>query len=126
MEVIVEFLIEIVGEVLIEFLLESSFRGIARLLSNRTVRTVLGIGLAIAVGFGGGYWWGARLTELGRTDSPRSLWVSIGLAGVFLALALAGTRRESGWPVGRLLGFSLLNAAVATGMAVGFTPRPLA
>jgi len=95
--------------------------------------------------FGGGYWWGSRLTELGRTESPRSLWVSIGLAALFLTLAFVqAVRRESEpeagtsarqrlveavrpwrWSVARLASFALFNTAAAAGIAVGFSSRPL-
>ena len=146
MEIVFELLFEIFGQIIFEFLLEGSFRWLARVLSNRTVRIVLAIGLAVAVGYGGGYWWGSRLTELGRTDPPKSLWVSLGLAVIFITLAVAkALRREEGrtaqhasqrermedallpwrWSVLRLLGYALLNAAVAAGIAVGFTPRDL-
>ena len=140
LSVLVELLIEIVGQVVFELVLEGTFRGIARLLENRVVRTVLGALLAAAVGYGGGYWWGARLTELGRTDPPTSLWVSIGLAVLFLALAAArvGARGAGSaspgvgdrllpwrWSAPRLLGFALMNGAAAAGITVGFVPRPL-
>ena len=145
MEIVLELLFEIVGQVVFEFLLEGVFRGVARLLSNRIVRVVLGGGLAVAVGYGGGYWWGSRLTELGRTDPPKSLWVSVSLVVFFLALALVRMARREvreenaspqrewiaerllpwRWSLGRLLGFALLNAAVAAGIAVGFDPQVL-
>lgn len=103
------------------------------------VKAVLGLAVGAAVGFGGGYWWGSRLTELGRTDPPRSLWVSIALAGAFVALAVVRAVRRRRpvaddtvtlapwrWSVLRLLGFAVLNVAVAAGIAAGFTPRALA
>ena len=143
-EVLFELLFEIVGQVILELLLEGTFRGVARLLSGRTTRALLGATVGVAAGYGGGYWWGSRLTELGRTDPPKSLWVSIGLAALFLTLAVVKARRGEPrptdrvpgqrmadvlapwrWSVMRLLGFALLNAAVATGITVGFTPRPL-
>ena len=145
MEILFELVFEILGQIIFEFLLEGTFRGLARVLSNRIVRSVLGTGLGVAVGYGGGYWWGSRLTELGRTGPPKSLWVSIGLAVLFITLAVVqALRRESRredaesrrerlaaalapwrWSVVRLLGFALLNAAAAVGIAAGFTPRPL-
>ncbi len=143
MEILFELVFEILGQFVLEILMEGTFRGVARLLSNRIVRGALGAGFAVAAGFAGGYWWGSRLTELGRTDPPTSLWVSIGLAALFLGIALVqGLRRPSGdtelhdggiaerlvpwrWSVGRLLGFALLNAAAASGIAAGFVPRPL-
>jgi hypothetical protein len=145
MEVLLELLFEILGEVILELLLEGGLRKLARLLSNRIVRTALVGGLGAGLTYGGGYWWGSRLTELGRTDPPRSLWVSIGLAVLFIALATVralgrepsqaevdsrGGRfgdvlRPWSWSLVRLLGFALLNAAAAAGMATGFTPRSL-
>jgi hypothetical protein len=142
-EIIFELLFEFIGQLIIEVLFEAGLRGIARLLSNRTARIALAIALALTAGYGGGYWWGYRLSELGRTDPPKSLWLSIGLAAAFFALALARSLRGSSvrqvtpseagprglwpwhWSSSRLFGFALLNAAVAVGIAVGFTPRAL-
>ena len=153
MGILLELVLEILGQFILEILMEGTFRGVARLLSNRIVRGTLGAGLAVAAGYAGGYWWGSRLTELGRTDPPKSLWVSIGLAALFLGIALVqGLRRASRietvtggpgsdtepyrqriadrlapwrWSVSRLLGFALLNAAAAAGIAAGFSPRAL-
>lgn len=138
MELLFELLFETVGQLVLELLSESGFRSVARVFANRVVRVVLGISLAVGAGFGGGYWWGAHLTELGRTQPPRSLWVSIALAVVFAGCALAGlANRErpatdrwrlspAQWRWTRFAGFALLNASVALGMAAGFSPRPLA
>lgn len=143
MELLFELVFEFLGQVVLEFLLEGTFRGLARLLSNRVVRAVLGVGLGVAVGLGGGYWWGSRLTELGRTDPPKSLWVSLGLIVLFLLLALVQSLRGEPrsarspsrryrmaevltpwrWSTARLLGFAVLNAALAAGIGAGFTPR---
>ena len=138
MEIILELLLEFVGQVVLEFLLDVIGRGAAHVLRNRVVKAVLGLAAGAAVGFGAGYWWGTRLTELGRTDPPKSLWVSIALAGVFVALAVVRAvrrRRPVGddtvtrvpwrWSVLRLAGFALLNAAAAAGIAAGFEPRAL-
>ena len=143
MEILLELIVEILGQFILEILMEGTFRGVARLLSNRIVRAVFGAGLAVGAGYACGYWWGSRLTELGRTDPPTSLWVSIGLAALFVTIALVqGLRRASGsaqpynegvaerlapwrWSVPRLLGFALLNAAGAAGIVAGFVPRPL-
>ena len=154
MEILFELVFEILGQFILEVLVEGGFRKAARFLSNRIVRAVLGAGFAVAAGFAGGYWWGARLTELGRTDPPTSLWVSISLAAVFLTIALVQALRRASsietvtdpspsetpldrhgiverlapwrWSVARLSGFALLNAAAAAGIAAGFTPRALA
>jgi hypothetical protein len=138
MATIFELLIEIVFQFLGELLFDTAFR----LLANRVVRAVL----AAAAGFGGGYWWGARLTELGRTEPPSSLWVSIALVALFAAIALVKILRRDPprlrpdsrmdrfeeaftpwrWSAARLLGFALVNVAVAAGIAAGFDPQPLA
>ena len=138
MEIIFELIFEFLGQIVLEFLLDGLGRGVARVLRNRVVKAVLGLAVGAAVGFGGGYWWGSRLTELGRTEPPRSLWVSIALAGVFVALAVVRAVRRRRpvahdgvthapwrWSVLRLLGFALMNAAAAAGIAAGFTPRAL-
>lgn len=145
MEVLLEVIFEFLFQFLFELVLEGAFRGLARPLRNRIVRAVLGVGLALAVGYGGGFWWGSRLTESGRTQPPKSLWVSIGLAVLFgTVTAVQALRREPKpapplsardrlvaaltpwrWSVVRLLGFALFNAAIATGIAAGFEPRPL-
>jgi hypothetical protein len=148
MEVIFELLFEVVGQLLIELVFNLGFRGVGRLLSNRIVRFVLGVTLGGALAYGGGWWWGDRLSEPGRTDAPSALYVSIGLAVAFGALAVAraikGRRDDSfhvgvgdlleepgeslrllspvHWPAGRLLAFSLINVAVALGISAGFTP----
>lgn len=138
MEIILELVLEFFGQIVLEFLLDGIGRGVARVLRNRVVKAVLGLAVGAAVGFGGGYWWGARLTELGRTDPPKSLWVSIALAGAFATLAvLRAVRRRRPvaddtvtlvpwrWSVLRLVGFAVMNAAAAAGIAAGFTPRVL-
>ena len=144
MEIILELVLEFLGELIFELLAESSFRVATRALSNRVVRVVLGLAVALAFGFGGGFWWGARLSEAGRTDPPRALAVSVALSLAFAVLALLVTLQDrraargsadaepipSGrlpwqWPPMRLLGFAWLNAAVAAGIAAGFVPRPL-
>lgn len=139
---ILELLLELVVQLLIEVVAEAGFRGIGRILSNRVVRAVLGIVSILSVGFGAGFWWGSRLTELGRTEPPSSLWVSIACVLGFALLAavramqdtpsavpsdglsdrMLGAFQPWRWSPTRLLGFSLLNASVAVGIAVGFTP----
>jgi len=139
MDALFELLFEVFFEIILELVLESGFRGVAELLANRIVRVVLGVALAVVGGFGAGYWWGARLTERGRTEVPNSLWVSIGLAIVFAVLALSSRLTQDDrlepaheplreklaiwrWAPTRLLGFALMNAATAAGIAAGFTP----
>ncbi len=142
MEILLEFLFEVVFQFVGEVFLERVFRGAAHLLRNRAVRAVLGM----AAGFGAGYWWGWRLTEIGRRDPPSSLWVSVGLAVILGTVALVKVLRDDPprfapdfgvgrigesfapwrWSAARLAGYALVNLAVAAGIAAGFTPRPLA
>lgn len=140
-ELIFEFVFQIVGEVLAE----AGFRGAARLLSNRWVRMALGLVLAVGGGYLFGHWWGVRASEPGDTDVPTSFWVSTGLALAFGVLALRrlldseppiGRPVDSwrsrlidalqpwAWSSVRLLGFMLLNASLAVGIAMGYTPHP--
>lgn len=148
MEIVFELLFEVVGQLLVEVVFNLGFRGVGRLLSNRFVRVGLGIAFGGAFAYGGGWWWGDRLSEAGRTEAPSSLYVSIGLAVAFGALALLRALRgrrddtfrvtfgdlleEPGeslqllspvhWPAGRLLSYALINVAVALGISAGFTP----
>jgi hypothetical protein len=148
MEIVFELLFEVVGQLLVELVFNLGFRGVGRMLSNRVVRFVLGVTLGGAMAYGGGWWWGDRLSEAGRTEAPSSLYVSIGLAVAFGALALVrairGRRDDTfevslgdvledpaeslpllspvHWPAARLLSFSLINIAVALGISAGFTP----
>ena len=145
MEIIFELLFEVVGQLLVELVFNLGFRGVGRMLSNRVVRFVLGVTVGGALAYGGGWWWGDRLSEVGRTEAPSSLYVSIGLAVAFGTLALVravnGRRHDSfdvsfgdvledpgeslpllspvHWPAGRLLTFSLINVAVALGISAG-------
>jgi hypothetical protein len=148
MEIVFELLFELVGQLLIELVFNLGFRGAGRLLSNRFVRFVLGVTLGGGLAYAGGWWWGDRLSEAGRTEAPSSLYVSIGLAVAFGALALGraikGRRKDSldvtfgdlleepgeslellslvHWPASRLLTFCLINVAIALGISAGFTP----
>lgn len=147
MEVIVELLLEGLIQLLLEGLFELGFRGIGKLLANRVVRWVLGTVIAASIAYGGGWWWGDRLASEGQTEMPTSFYVSIGLAAAFGALsivrALRGPRTDTvnmspgdrfdspaesmrllspvHWSVRRLLGFCLVNVAVAIGINAGFT-----
>ena len=142
MEFLFEILFEVVFQFVGEVLLDAGLRGVARVLANRVVRAAL----AIAAGFGAGYWWGVRLSELGRTEPPSSLWVSIALAAFLGTIALVKALRGEPsrapvdsrmdrfemaftpwrWSAARLLGFALVNVAIATGIAAGFDPQALA
>lgn len=147
MEVILELLFEGVFQLVLEILSEFGFRGIGKVLSNRVVRWVVGTVTGAALAYGAGWWWGNRATEAGDAEIPTSFAVSIGLAVVFgvLALlrALRGRRRDTfrvswtdlfdepaesirlmspvHWSALRLLGFCLVNVAIAVGINAGYT-----
>ena len=151
MEVILEILFEGVFQLILEILSELGFRGVGKLLSNRVVRWVLGTVSAAALAYGAGWWWGNRATEAGDTEIPTSFFVSIGLAVVFTVLAVAravrGRRRDTfrvtwsdlfdepaesfrlmspvHWSALRLVGFALVNVAVALGVHAGYTTEVL-
>lgn len=124
-----QFLFEVVGEAFFE----AGYHRTVRVLRSRLGRFILGS----AAGLGAGLWWGIRLSEAGRVQVPRALWVSLALAVVFGLAALWRWKhgRRPGddavmappwrWAAYRLVGFALLNAAIATGIGLGFDPRPL-
>jgi hypothetical protein len=145
MEIIFELLFELVFQFLAEVLGNLGIEAIDRVLSNRVARGITGAILAIGVGFGVGWWWGNRHVAIGNTDVPNSLFISIGLAILFAVLCGVAAIREFStsdrpevvhppfwsadrwlpwrWPPGRLAGFALLNASIAIGITVGFTPE---
>lgn len=132
-EFIFEFLFQFLFEVVGEFLIDAGYHGTARVLRSRVGR----FAIASAAGLGAGLWWGVRLTERGRVQEPRALWISLGLAAVTGLGALWRWKRGARagnqsvvsppwrWPAERLVGFAVLNAAVALGIVIGFTPQPL-
>ena len=146
MEVIVELLFEGLFQVLIEGIFDLGFRGVGKVLSNKVVRWVLGTVSAAALAYGGGWWWGNRAAEAGEPDIPTSFFVSITLAVAFGVLALMrflkGRRDDTfrvsfadlfeepaesvrllspvHWSAWRLLGFCLVNSAVAIGVNAGY------
>jgi len=130
---IIEALFQFIFEVFGEFLFEVGFKGAAAVVRSRVGR----FATASVAGLGAGLWWGVRLSERGRVQEPSTLWISLALA---LAAALGALwRRKRGapsgylsvvsppwrWPAYRLVGFALLNGAVAAGVAIGFQPHPL-
>ncbi|GAC1369536.1 MAG: hypothetical protein NVSMB32_14330 [Actinomycetota bacterium] len=135
MDVIVELFVQVLFQVLGEFLVEAGFHGAARVLTSRVGRFLVAAG----AGFGAGFWWGARLSTRGRVHEPRALWVSLALAALAGLAALWRWRRGGPvdkqsvgqsvvsppwrWPAYRLVGLAILNAAVAVGVAIGFHPH---
>jgi len=93
-ELLLQLIFEVVGEFLVEFLFERGASGLAKALQRRQGRWAIGL----LAGFGFGCAWGAHLT--GDPHYPRLLWVSLAF-GVVAAIgalrrrSLAGGRRES-------------------------------
>jgi hypothetical protein len=138
-EFVIQFIVQVLIDVLWDALLEGMLRGLAELLFRRVGRFVL----SALFGFGCGWFWGHHLT--GGSSWPKLLWVSLVLSGTALALAAgrAGATSERlpaggrqfpwtallappwRWSAERLLAFTTINAAIATGIAVSFRPAVL-
>lgn len=130
---IFELVFQVVFEVFAELFLETGSHGAARVLRSRLVRFTI----ASAVGLGVGLWWGTRLSEMGRVQQPRMLWISLALAIAAGLGAVWRWRRSGGvddqsvlappwrWPAKRLAGFAVFNAAIAAGVVIGFDPQTL-
>lgn len=128
----IEFLFEVVFELLFEFIAEGAlqwgYRGAARAARSPLARWAVGA----AAGAAFGVWWGDHLSAPGRHHGPRLFWVSVALAAVAAALALRRHTTARGdippsppiapwrWPVHRLVGFAIMNAAVAIGIVIGY------
>lgn len=149
MEIIFELLFQFLFQFVAEVLINAGFDGVERILSSRVGQIVVGTITAVAGGFAFGWWWGNRYANtLGTSDVPTSLLVSICFAIGFALLTGISAIREYRspdplpapqhpplgsadrwlpwrWPPGRLAGFALLNAAVAIGITVGFTPEEI-
>jgi hypothetical protein len=132
MDSVMDFLFEVILQVIFEVVVQLGLHGAARVLKSRLGRSVV----AASAGFAFGVWWGAHLADAGTGHRPRLFWVSIALAGTAL-LVLAIRRQQSNrelqpdepvtvlpwrWPPHRLVSFAVLNVAIAVGIAVGFTP----
>jgi hypothetical protein len=150
LELLVELVFQFLFEVVAEFLLEAGWKRAARVLRHRWVN----YGLAVVVGFGFGVWWGDRLSGDHR---PALFWVSLAVAVIASVGALRrrsemappgeeravaelrgladSTQVEPGlswrtimdprqWPSHRFVGLAVLNGAVAAGIAVGFEALP--
>ncbi|MEP7054375.1 MAG: hypothetical protein ABI912_03930 [Actinomycetota bacterium] len=145
----IEILFDLVLEFLVELLSakvtgESAFSDVSVDLSDRGTRLVIKWLICAAAGLAGGAWWGARLSSV-RSAPPKLFFVSIALAAAFTAASVFQIRRRiaSGHPKpepahsptrrwvldyvapARLASFALLNAAVAFGIALTFTPLHL-
>lgn len=138
MDIVLEFLIQLVVQLVVEvigdFLLETAFHGVANVLRSRIGRYAIA-GLA---GFGFGLAWGDHLS--GNATWPKLLWVSLGLAAAALIAAVTRAAKPAAagpvkgyalrqaltppwrWHADRLVGFVVLNLAIAGGIALAFDP----
>ncbi|MCU1690112.1 MAG: hypothetical protein JWN61_1899 [Pseudonocardiales bacterium] len=131
MELVLELIVWLFVQVVVEIIGEFLWEGATRTMRSRAGRLVVGV----FVGFVGGLIWGIRYTDL--PTYPKTLWVSLALAAAGIALA-AGTRSSPSappaprhiwrdlavppwaWPADRLMGLALLNVAIAAGVLVGY------
>lgn len=133
-EIVFQVVFEVVGELFMEFGFKASARVVRSKLGRAAVSSV--------VGFGFGVWWGAHLAGQGGSHRPRLLWVSLAVAlaagvGALWRRRQARERPREGvqrvivflapwrWPAFRLVGFALLNAAIAAGILTGWHPPTL-
>ena len=127
MDFIIEVLFWFIFEVLGEVLFEAGSHGAAAVLRSFVGHFVV----ASVAGLGAGLWWGARLSERGRVREPRTVWMNqsrsrrSGCGSGGLAMEASVVSPPWCWPTYRLVGFAILNAAVAAGVAIGFHPHPL-
>jgi len=128
-ELLIQLIVQVVVEIVGQYLVGKALNRAASVLTTRIGRYV--IGAVIALGFGIG--WGQHLS--GRAHWPKLLWVSLGLAVV--AAVLASRRRAPGadhwmltwraliappwqWSRSRLIGFAVINVALALGIVIGY------
>jgi hypothetical protein len=122
-QIVIQFVVEVIGDLLID----TAFRGLARALQTALGRYVTGAVLGLGIGLA----WGHHLS--GSATWPKLLWVSLGLAAAALVLApsrpagvAAGSLWRQAltppwrWPASRLVGFAVLNLAIAAGIALTF------
>jgi hypothetical protein len=132
LELLVQLVVQVVVELLYELLLRAAWHGAAALVRN----VLSGLALSFLAGLGLGILWGMHL--YGNETWPKLFWVSVGLG--LLAFAYAMTRpagfaprteaRRGGallappwqWDPERLVGFALINAGIALGIAGSFGP----
>lgn len=145
MDFLLELVFQVVFEILGEILVEIGFKASARVLRSKLGRGAV----SLVVGFVFGVCWGAHLADRGSAHRPRLLWVSLAMAVVAGIAGLwqlrraevddrAGLQCDQGgaqrvivllvpwrWPSYRLIGFALLNAAIAAGILTGWRPPAL-
>ena len=132
MEIIFEFIAEIVVQLVVEIVFDLGIRGLTAFFQTDLGRWVATVVVAAGLGLGAGVVWGRHVAGLGQTTTPRSVWVSLVIAGVAVIGAAIAWRDED-WDVKmatvpelvrmtplRFGMFGVLNAAGAIGIMVGF------
>jgi hypothetical protein len=132
LEFLIQLLVQLVVEVIGDLLIETALHGVANVLRDRIGRYAI----AAVVGFGFGLAWGDHLS--GETSWPKLLWVSLALATAALVAAVTRSARRADrgrvegsalrqaltppwhWQPDRLVGFVVLNLAIAGGIALAF------
>ena len=99
MDVLFQFVVEVVLEIFGELLFEAGLEGAGRVLRNRWLRYAVGAALGLVFGI----LWGRQLS---------------GGHGGWRNVLVPPWR----WAVHRLVGFAVLNLALAFGIATSFTP----
>lgn len=139
-ELLIQFVVQVLIEIVGEWLLRTSFRGSVRVARSRIGRLTVGTGVGAAFGA----LWGAYLAS--TPSWPRLLWVSLLLAAVSAVLAVGragqGDRLASRrgdvvgvlaevalppwrWGGERLAGFALINVGIAAGIFAVQAPARL-
>ncbi len=132
MEIIFEFIAEIVVQLVVEIIFDLGIRGLTAFLQTDLGRWVATVVVAAGLGFGAGVGWGRHVAAIGQATTPRSVWVSLVIAGMAV-IGVAIAWRDEDWDakmtkVPELLRmtpmrfgmFGVLNAAGAIGIMVGF------
>ena len=139
-ELLIQFIVQVLFEILAESVLKVLFRGGSRVAASRNGRWVVGTLLGCAVG----YAWGAHLREMAHW--PRLLWVSLALGAASAVLVFGRVKEDdrqppsssglSGvlgelftppwrWTKDRLTAFALINLGIAAGIAGAVAPTRL-
>lgn len=132
-EIVLQLVVQLVVELLYELLLRLAWRGAAHLVRN----LFTGFALSFVAGLAVGVLWGQHLA--GNATWPKLFWVSIALGVAAFGYAVVRTEGlPSGgpgapsrsavltppwrWDAERLVGFALINAGIAVGIAGAFGP----
>lgn len=135
-----DFLFELLAQFVLELVFDGLVDGVRAASRRRAGRFILYVLFTWLPALGVGYWWGLHVQHIGQAAQPRSMWVSLGIAAVLLALAASrrgeppveatlpngkGRRRHHRTLVlrftpARLTMLATTNLVAAAGMAWGF------